>query len=1015
MATAPINTINGEAWAGPGTPLSQQQLDFITRAYENGNSGQFSQPGWSAAIDQYQRQVKSSPSAPVRPIAGSQATAVNRSSNPAAAAATAPRSAVPDDGTPTQRRLSQIFAGGGQLVQPEPNILDQYSSYTYNISIYLLPSSDYANILSTKTVNLRGSQLLMQSGGAPATESYTAINTAGGTTTTVDAAGRNQFFPLDYYLDNVSVQSVLPGKGTRSAANNIELSFTVTEPNGITLLDNLYRAVDAMVGGNQDPKRRQNYASQHYLMVIRWYGYDENGQLVTAGRTRDSRANTDGSAISEKFIPFIFKNITFKIANQLVEYRCEAVVPQNYGATGQGRGVIPYNIELSAATLGKAFSGSAEVNSVSDPVQNGRQNTPTPGRQAVAAPAKANAVKGPDVVTDGLVDALNKYQQELVQEGIYEIADQYQVVFTDPVLSEAATVPPGQLNKGQVANPAPSTAAGKIFGGKQSAPVDAKKISALAGTTLIQFLDQVIRGSSYIYDQQIKIIDPDTGEEKQIGDPDQRRVVAWYRIGAQVTPIGYDRKRNDHAYRITYQVSPYLINDLQSNYFPDGIFRGYHKAYNYWFTGVNDQVLNYQQDFNYLYYVVINSAAFGNDDRRIDYREQPKRYFQPRSNESDQGHSGRVNEPAANAAERLYSIGDLAKARITIVGDPAWIPQGETWQGVGSFTTDPFLPDGSVNIGAEEPLFAIAFNKPADYDLNTGVADPAGKQVGGGNSLLSITGEASQVYIYRAISVTSSFAKGRFTQDLEGVLVLFPNQRIRYNEDDTIETLRTGSTTEISNQREPRQEQQLTEDDIRAQNVNDRTTKQLKRFETDGPPGISNQGSIDITDYGIGTDIVDQKSPEPPTSNGQELPSTPGAEEPVTFGYTFSIVELRQVDSEFARELSEFESTEFDRIFQQRVEELTNSAETSGRYELPLDTFERNRIETSARNSAENRANTAAVLRYREQLISYGPDVYSDNRQQTTADTDTQTQNQIDATGQPVAPRIAQQITSRES
>lgn len=935
------------------------------------------------------------------------------SANPAAAPASVPRAAPPDDGTPTQRRLSQIFAGNGELVQPEPNILDQYSSYTYNISIYLLPSSDYANILSTKTVNLRGSQLLMQSGGAPISEAFAAVNTAGGPGATVDAAGRNQFFPLDYYLDNVSVQSVLPGKGTRSATSNIELSFTVTEPNGITFLDNLYRAVDAMVGGNQDPKRRQNYASQHYLMAIRWYGYDENGQLVKAGRPRDSRANTDGTAVSEKFIPFMFTGITFKIANQLVEYRCEAVVPQNYGATGQGRGVIPYNIELSAATLGKAFSGSAVINTTPDPAQNGRPSTPTPGAQTSPAPSNANAVRGPGVVTDGLVDALNQYQQELVEEEIYEIADQYQVTFTDPVLSQAATVPPGQLNKGQVANFAPNSTAGKIFGAKQAAPVDTKKISALAGTTLIQFLDQVIRGSSYIYDQQIKIIDPDTGEEKQLADPDQRRVVAWFRIGTEITPIGYDRKRNDYAYRITYEVSPYLVNDLQSNYFPNGLFRGYHKAYNYWFTGVNDQVLNYQQDFNYLYYVVINSAAGFTDSQRIDYREQAKRYYQPRSNESDQGQSARVNEPAANAAERLYSVGDLAKARITIVGDPAWIPQGETWQGVGAFSTRPFLPDGSVNIGAEEPLFAIAFNKPADYDLNTGVADPRGKQVGGGNSLLSITGEASQVYIYRAISVTSTFAQGKFTQDLEGVLVFFPNQRIRYNEDDTIETLQTEATLELLNQRESlsRQQQQLSADDVRIQNINKQTNKNLKKDDLDSLSGAGAAGSTETLDGASETETA--AVPTPPTTDGQSL--LPNTEESATFTYTFSIFELRRTDSEFAREFSEFESAEFDRVFQQRVEALTNSAETSGRYELPLDAFERNRIETSARNFANQEARLAAVLRYREQLIGYGAAVYSDNQQQTAGNTQSQSQGQIDATGQPVTSSSARQPMSRES
>jgi hypothetical protein len=40
----------------------------------------------------------------------------------------------------------------------------------------------------------------------------------------------------------------------------------------------------------------------------------------------------------------------------------------------------------------------------------------------------------------------------------------------------------------------------------------------------------------------------------------------------------------------------------------------------------------------------------------------------------------------------------------------------------------------------------------------------------------------TQSYIYRAVSVTSSFKQGKFTQDLEGVLVQFPSTAIKQND-----------------------------------------------------------------------------------------------------------------------------------------------------------------------------------------------------------------------------------------
>ena len=63
---------------------------------------------------------------------------------------------------------------------------------------------------------------------------------------------------------------------------------------------------------------------------------------------------------------------------------------------------------------------------------------------------------------------------------------------------------------------------------------------------------------------------------------------------------------------------------------------------------------------------------------------------------------------------------------MTIVGDPAWIAQGDVWSGVnGPAVLDPsavaFLPDGTINYERQEALFEVGFNKPADYDLETGL------------------------------------------------------------------------------------------------------------------------------------------------------------------------------------------------------------------------------------------------------------------------------------------------------
>jgi hypothetical protein len=184
----------------------------------------------------------------------------------------------------------------------------------------------------------------------------------------------------------------------------------------------------------------------------------------------------------------------------------------------------------------------------------------------------------------------------------------------------------------------------------------------------------------------------------------------------------------------------------------------------------------------------------------LDFREDAKRAYQTTSNESSQGLPGKTNDAGANAADQLYSPSDLARAKLSILGDPAWIHQNELWFGATDVADAqaPFFPDGTINTEIQEPLFEIGFNKPVDYNLQSGRMEVSSAYLGanryvtgdGGNGL------ASQSYIYRAISVVSTFANGRFTQDLEGVLVTFPRSAIKANDDVDAQYVETEKETE---------------------------------------------------------------------------------------------------------------------------------------------------------------------------------------------------------------------------
>lgn len=395
-------------------------------------------------------------------------------------------------------------------------------------------------------------------------------------------------------------------------------------------------------------------------------------------------------------------------------------------------------------------------------------STSAPGTKA---PPKAdNATK---TLVTGLLDALKRGQDEFLAKGAIEYPDTYNIIL-DPLLEQARVVPPGSADLKVVPMAANQTARQQLDERTQAVDANSKKFSILAGTSILQFLDQVVRNSTYIYDQQTKYYDPKTKKLIKNGTP--ANVTGWYRIGMQAAPQGanrYDRKRNDYAYDITYRVELYKINEAASDFFPDAQFRGVHKRYDYWFTGFNTQVLDFQQDFNFLYFQVQNANAPVRT-KTANRREVRRYYAQPRAEQSDQMNEGAVSDPSAQLADYLYSPGDTGTVKLKIIGDPAWIEQGEVRGGLPKLSTiyDAFQPDGTICYSGQEALFEILWNKPRDYDLAEGLMDP-GTLNFEADRAAGVAGDAVQSQVYKMTKCVSTFSRGQFTQELEGAQIFF--------------------------------------------------------------------------------------------------------------------------------------------------------------------------------------------------------------------------------------------------
>jgi hypothetical protein len=318
-------------------------------------------------------------------------------SNPGAAA-------QPDDQIPAvPSTVSEgINLSSSGDITPQTNVLDQYASYTYNLAWYLVTPTQYKVFANTLKPDTNQWNLLIQSGGAGPQKTASGATSIPGsitgspTTQPIATTGRNKYFSLDYYIDNLTITSAITGKGTGYAHNATELEFEVTEPNGITLIDNLKAAVYTTYK-KDDPSAEVLYNKATFCLVIRFYGYDAQGNLITkVGRgtsINGTASPSDPSAIVVKYYPFTITELKYTIANKQIVYHIKGATIKDQFAAGTAYGVVNQEIELVGKTLGDILSGAGTTTA---PAEDGRGSSTQsvsngPANPSPAADPKFNA------------------------------------------------------------------------------------------------------------------------------------------------------------------------------------------------------------------------------------------------------------------------------------------------------------------------------------------------------------------------------------------------------------------------------------------------------------------------------------------------------------------------------------------------------------------------------------------------------------------------------------------------
>lgn len=343
-------------------------------------------------------------------------------------------------------------------------------------------------------------------------------------------------------LHGIATPSVETGTGTQTM-----VKFEIVEPSGAGLIDKIFYESVALGIGN--------------WMVMPCFL-----QLEFRGRTPDTSASVESGAPGTlgalKWVwPIKLTNTKAHVSHVGTKYEFDAII-YNELAQSNSYFSIQSNMTLSNLTNFKSAMQRLE-------------------------------------------DKLNADQYEKLIEN-YSIPDSYKIV-VDPKLYDAEIAKP---------NDSKSTAFGRDY-----INFNDKTASYNSGTSIDKIIDSLL-GNSTKFQNKLQGTDTPTSKPKTANDATDQMKKLW-RVITETHPIGYDSLRQDNAVEITIFVVEYDlgmtdVNASQTGQTPETLPAAkmrmaeylkksiLKKQYNYIFTGLNDQIINFDLNMNFSFAVTMS-------------------------------------------------------------------------------------------------------------------------------------------------------------------------------------------------------------------------------------------------------------------------------------------------------------------------------------------------------------------------------------------------------------------------
>lgn len=689
---------------------------------------------------------------------------------------------------------------------PFDNPLHDYSSYTYGLSLHMLSTDDYNKIIENQKYT--PNRVIIASAGR-----YDGVETIdNGKSSTTGSFARAKYFDVDFYFENLNIRTVIGLNEHSRATNAVDLSFNIIEPYGVTLFNRILKLTNDINPDNE------NYLEQPYLLQIDFFGIDPTGEIV--GIIPDQT----------KRIPIRILKFDIKVSNKGAEYSIQAA-PYNHSAFDVASVSTPAHIEVVAGTVATFFQ-SNEADIAATKAQANQQRELQQSQTLRVNTSTYNGLSGGVIGPDGQItyvntsqlsassqaaaaaiatgdpiyrvksygSALNAWQLQATDTNKQDIADRYYFNF-DPEIAKSDFNLNGKLGpKDTPMTDVGNTAAHRKGNtGIEMLAMDykTKRFPINIGTSVEQVINFVIRNSTYITNQMIVPEEIGNDPTAYVNKREQfkDKPLKWYKIVPTIKLLKFDKIRKQWGREITYNVIPYEVYNTKISVAPQGTYNDPLKIYNYIYTGENVDVLDFNIEFNALYYTAVTayrgyiSATTGMPIDEEDKIKNPQTYdgvanapnaIMPMK-EKAQTYDARArasmggDTPATAAAvdteQSLYTTAgaDMLQAALKIIGDPMYIKQddifyppdifGSTLGPMNSNNGDPrLIANGSLRMDNRELYIQVNYKTPSDIDESTGLMKFDDNYL---QSLFS--------GMYKVLSVDSSFSGGQFVQSLQTV------------------------------------------------------------------------------------------------------------------------------------------------------------------------------------------------------------------------------------------------------